>query len=100
MMMKCKINSENKCFAACTTGARLVSIGLRTARRAPVSENSLSFHLSAGCISRYRDRFESQNAGQVNLTRCEIFRGKVPLRNIETKKYNLETRTQLRQNYE
>jgi hypothetical protein len=100
MAMKRKPNSENQRFVACATGAGLLSIYLRTARRAPVSKSSLHFHLSAGC--NFRDRFKSvsQKSDRQNLRRCEIFRGKVPPRTTQNKKDHLETRTHLRQIYE
>jgi hypothetical protein len=80
--MNCKTNIENRRFAACAKGARLLSIHLRTARRAPVSESGSQVHLSAGCI--FRDRFMSVSQEQsINLMRCVIFRGKVPPRKTQ-----------------
>jgi hypothetical protein len=81
--MKFKKNIEHRRFAACAAGARLLSICVRTARRAPVSESSLPFYLSAGCHSRDWFKPVSQNSDTNNLTRCEIFRGKVPPRKTQ-----------------
>jgi hypothetical protein len=83
--MNCKRNIENRRFAACAFGARLLSIHPRTARRAPVSKSGSQVHLSAGCFSR--DRFKSVSQIQnKNLMRCEIFRGKVPPRKTQNQK--------------
>jgi hypothetical protein len=96
--MKTITNIADGRFAACATGPRLLSIVVRTARRAPVSESGFQFHLSAGCNDR--DRFKSVSQNDINyLKRCEIFRGKVPPR-ITQQQYHLETRTHLRQIYE
>jgi hypothetical protein len=84
-------------FAACAAGARLLSINARAARRAPASESVSPVQLSAGGFSRDGITHGPQN--NINLTRCEIFRGKVSLRQIKTKTH-LEPRTHLRQNYE
>jgi hypothetical protein len=84
--MNCKKNIESRRFAACTRGARLLSIYLRTARRAPASESGSQFHLSAGCHSRDRFRSVSQKTNKINLMRCEIFRGKVPPRKTQNQK--------------
>jgi hypothetical protein len=92
---------ENRRFAACAAGARLLSICVRAARRAPASESVSTVHLSAGCI--FRDRFPSvsKKHDQDNLMRCEIFRGKVAPRKTQNQKHHLETWTHLRQqNYE
>jgi hypothetical protein len=70
-------------FAACTARARLLSLYSRTARRAPASESGSQFHLSAGCNSRDRFRPVSQQTNKLNLTRCEIFRGKVSPRQTQ-----------------
>jgi hypothetical protein len=69
-----------------------------TARRAPGSESGFQFHLSAGC--QFRDwQFRLPTNSQMNLTRCEIFRGKVPPRTTQNQKNHLETWTQLRQQH-
>jgi hypothetical protein len=72
-----------KRFDACVKGARLLSIHLRTAPRAPVSKSSLHFHLSAGSDIRGRVMSVPMESDKENLTRCEIFRGKVPPRKTQ-----------------
>jgi len=52
--MNCPRNREKRRFAACAAGARLLSMVVRTARRAPVSKNGSQFPLSAG--GHFRDR--------------------------------------------
>jgi hypothetical protein len=81
--MKRERNIEDRRFAACTAGAQLLSIYPRTARRAPAGESGSHFHLSAGCHSRGRFQSVSQKSDKINLTRCEIFRGKVPPRKTQ-----------------
>jgi hypothetical protein len=100
MAMKGKTNIENRCFAACAAGSRLLSIYPRTARRAPVSESGSHFLLSAGCNFRGWFKSVSQKNDRTNLMRCKIFRGKVSRRKTQNKKYHLETWTHLRQSYE
>jgi hypothetical protein len=82
--MNCETNIENRRFAACAEGARLLSIGMERQRRAPASESVSTFHLSAGCVARDRFKAVSKKTKQ-NLMRCEIFRGKVPPRITQTK---------------
>jgi hypothetical protein len=95
--MKSETNIENRRFAACVAGARLLSIYVRAARRAPASKSGSPVHLSAGGI--FRDRFPSvsQKHDQNNLMRCEIFRGKVPPRKTQNQKHHLENWSRLRQ---
>jgi hypothetical protein len=50
--MKRNSHIGNRRFVACAAGARLLSIDVRTARRAPVSKNSFQISLSAGCDFR------------------------------------------------
>jgi len=90
-------NMTGRRFAACTAGVRLLSLYSRTARRAPASESGSQFHLSAGCHSRDRFQSVSQNTDKINLTRCEIFRGKVPPRQTQNQNNHLEIRAHLRQ---
>jgi len=78
--LELEVETDDRRFAACVAGGGLLSIWVRTARRAPVSESSTYFHLSAGCHSRDRLTSVSQQSKNTNLTRCEIFRGKVPPR--------------------
>jgi hypothetical protein len=91
------IRAENRRFVACAESPRLLLIDGRTARRAPVSESCSHFNLSAGCISRDRFKSVSQKNDSKNLKRCEIYRGKVPLRQTQKLKHRLETWTHLRQ---
>jgi hypothetical protein len=86
-------------FAACANAARLLTISGGAAGRMPVSKSVSSVHLSAGRLFHGESSSGSQN-NNINLTRCEIFRGKVPPRITQTKKHCLEIRTPLRQNYE
>jgi hypothetical protein len=58
--MNGETNIGKRRFAACAAGARLLSICVRAARRAPASESVSLFHLSAGCHTRDRFRSVSQ----------------------------------------
>jgi len=69
-------------FAACEKPARLLTISVRAAGRAPVSKSVSPVHLSAGRFFHGESSSGSQNNG-LNLTRCEIFRGKVPPRQTQ-----------------
>jgi hypothetical protein len=93
MTTKNEINIGKRRFAACVGGVALLSMDSRTARRAPVSESSSSFHLSAGGNSRDRFRPVSHNSQIKNLKRCEIFRGKVPPRQTQKTQNHLEITT-------
>jgi hypothetical protein len=94
------IQLENQRFVACAESPRWLIINVRTATRAPVSKSGSQFHLSAGCNSRDRFQSVSQKSDRHNLTRCEIFRGKVPPRKTQKPKTASKTRTHLRQIYE
>jgi hypothetical protein len=76
--MNCKKIIAGGRFAACVDGARLLSICVRAAGRAPAGKTVSPFHLSAGGISR--DQFTSGSKNKANLTRCGIFRGKISRR--------------------
>jgi hypothetical protein len=69
-------------FAACEKAARLLTISVRAAGRVPVSKSVSPVHLSAGNHFHGEPLSAAQNNG-VNLTRCEIFRGKVPPRQTQ-----------------
>jgi hypothetical protein len=71
---------KNPRFAACARNRRLLLMEARTGSRSPASESSSHFILSAGCFFGDRPRSVSQQCDNMNLTRCEIFRGKVPPR--------------------
>jgi hypothetical protein len=72
----------NPRFVACGNGARLLTISVRAAGRVPVSKSVSPSHLSAGSFFHGELSSGSQN-NNVNLTRCEIFRGKVPPRQTQ-----------------
>jgi hypothetical protein len=74
-------NREGTRFAACGKAARLLTISDRAAGRVPVSKSVSPVHLSAGRFFHGEASSGSQNI--VNLTRCEIFRGKVPPRQTQ-----------------
>jgi len=87
----------NPRFAACESGARLLQICARAAGRRPVSKSVSPSHLSAG---RNFHGEVSSGLQKINLTRCEIFRGKVPRAKSKTKNFP-ENKTRPRQkNYE
>jgi hypothetical protein len=71
-------------FAACGKAARLLTISARAAGRMPVSKSVSPVHLSAG--NYFHGEVSSGSRSKINLTRCEIFRGKVPPR--QTQKQN------------
>jgi hypothetical protein len=84
-------------FAACESGARLLQICARAAGRRPVSKSVSPSHLSAG---RNFHGGVSSGLQKINLTRCEIFRGKVPRAKSKTKNFP-ENKTRPRpKNYE
>jgi len=87
-------NFGTRRFAACVRRVWLLSISPRAARRAPVSKSVSQFHSSAGRI--FHEGLTSVPLNMLDLTRCEIFRGKVPRAKLKTKTH-LETRTRLRQ---
>jgi hypothetical protein len=98
--MNCETNIENQRFAACADGARLLSIWVRAARRAPASESGSPIHLSAGCDSRDRLWAGSQKQSGINLMRSEIFRGKVAPRRTQNQKITSKPTRLHQQNYE
>jgi len=75
-------NIEKPRFVACGKAARLLSISVRAAGRVPVSKSVSKVHLSAGRFFYGKLSSGSQN-NNMNLTRCEIFRGKVPPRQTQ-----------------
>jgi hypothetical protein len=70
-------NLEKSRFVACENAAWLLTICRRAAGRVPVSKSVSPSHLSAGNFFRGEPSSRLPNRSQ-NLTRCEIFRGKVP----------------------
>jgi hypothetical protein len=98
--MKAKMQQKNTGtarFAACADGRRLLTISFGAAGRVPASKSVSTVRLSAGDFPCGQAPSGSRN--KMNLTRCEIFRGKVPPRQTQ-KQTALEPRTQLRQTYE
>jgi hypothetical protein len=75
--MKSLKNIANKCFAACTESVRLLDFFTDVARRATTDGLFPEFQLSTG--GHFRDGFIPLTA-ENNLTRREIFRGKVSRR--------------------
>jgi len=69
-------------FVACASAARLLKICVRAAGRVPVSKSVSPVYLSAGNYFHGEVSSGSQNRN-VNLTRCEIFRGKVSPRQTQ-----------------
>jgi hypothetical protein len=84
--MKATNNEKNIArprFAACTVRARLLSICLRAARRAPASESVFKVHLSAGSFSHDRSTSGSQN--KTILSVAKFFEGKLRGAKLKTK---------------
>jgi hypothetical protein len=81
-MVKQQKNLRQTRFAACGKAARLLTISDRAAGRVPVSKSVSPVHLSAGHFFHGEWSSGSQNKN-VDLTRCEIFRGKVPPRQTQ-----------------
>jgi len=96
--LKQQKNYDRARFVSCAKRVWLLSISPRAARRAPASKSVSKFHSSAGCFSH--EETTPGPHGEVNLMRCEIFRGKIPRAKLKNKTH-LETRTHLRhQTYE
>jgi hypothetical protein len=70
-------------FAACTAGAALLFFFTEAARRVTAGGFSGNFNFSTG--GHFRDDFIPLT-GQNNLTRHEIFRGKISRRNNQKQK--------------
>jgi hypothetical protein len=84
--MKRKKNIVDKCFAACTDGSRLLIFLSEAARRATAGGLSWEFGFSASC--HFRDDF-TPLMNTDNLTRHEIFRGKISRRKNQHKNNHL-----------
>jgi hypothetical protein len=84
-------------FAACTDNAWLLTFWMDAARRAIAGGRFWEFTYSTG--GHFRDSF-TVPMSMNNLTRHEIFRGKLSRRNNQKPKHNnhLEERTHSRQN--
>jgi len=90
-------NIEKPRFAACKNGARLLQVCARAAGRRPVSKSVSPSHLSAG--RSFRGGLSS-GLQKINLTRCEIFRGKVPRAKSKTKTFPKNKTRPRQKNYE
>ncbi|HEY2329739.1 MAG TPA: hypothetical protein VGI63_07995 [Verrucomicrobiae bacterium] len=84
-------------FAACADGVRLVKICVRAAGRAPASKSVSKVHLSAG---GFHGGYTPGSRHKINLTRCEIFRGKVSRRKNQKQNIASKTSTHLLETYE
>jgi len=93
--MKRQKNIVNTRFAACTDNARLINFLMDAARRAIAGGRFWEFNFSTG--GHFRDSFIPLT-GKNNLTRHEIFRGKLSRRKNQKQNNHLEERTHLRQN--
>jgi hypothetical protein len=96
--LKRQKNIANTRFAACTDNAWLLTFWMDAARRAIAGRRFWEFSFSTG--GHFRDSF-SPAMNKNNLTRHEIFRGKLSRRNNQKhnkQKNHLEERTQSRQN--
>jgi hypothetical protein len=82
-------NQDLACFAPCVRGAGLLMILPVVAGRAPVGGRPA--HLAAA--KRFADDFKPSVKQKINLTRCEIFRGKVSRRKTRNQNNRLEERT-------
>ena len=76
-------------FVPCVRGAGLIKILSQVARRVMDGDGLSVF--SAG--KRFTDDFKPAVMNKINLTRSEIFRGKILQRKTQTKKLRLEERT-------
>ena len=88
--MKATLPMEKMRFASCARVARLLKILPEAARRAVDGEAFLIFHAAGNS----GDDFTQATMNKMNLTRREIFRGKVSLRKNQPNKTDLEERTQ------
>jgi hypothetical protein len=88
--MKATFPMQKMRFASCARVARLLKILPEAARRAVDGEAFLIFP----AVRNFSDGFTQATTSKINLTRREIFRGKVSLRKNQTNKTDLEERTQ------
>jgi hypothetical protein len=94
--MKATLPMEKMRFASCARVARLLKILPEAARRAVDGE---ALFLNFPAVRNFSDDFtQVTTSNNINLTRREIFRGKVSLRknqqNNQQNKTDLEERTQ------
>jgi len=78
-------------FASCVRVARLLKILPEAARRAMVGEAFLIFPAGVD----FSGDFRPAPMNKIDLTRHEIFRGKISQRKTQNNKTDLEERTQL-----
>ena len=88
--MKATLTLEKMRFASCMRVARLLMILPEAARRAVDGEAFLIFP----AVRNFSDDFTQATINKMNLTRREIFRGKVSVRKNQQNKTDLEERTQ------
>ena len=88
--MKATFPMEKMRFASCARVARLLKILPEAARRAVDGEAFLIFP----AVRNFGDDFAQATMSKINLTRSEIFRGKVSQRKNQPNKTDLEERTQ------
>jgi hypothetical protein len=89
--MKATLPMEKMRFASCARVARLLKILPEAARRAVDGE---ALFLNFPAVRNFSDDFTQATMSKINLTRREIFRGKVSLRKNQPNKTDLEERTQ------
>jgi hypothetical protein len=77
-------------FASCLRVARLLKILPEAARRAVDGE---ALFLNFPVVRNFGDDFAQATMSKINLTRSEIFRGKVSQRKNQPNKTDLEERT-------
>jgi hypothetical protein len=87
--MKALWTSNKICFAPCANVVLLLKILLAAARRARTDE--MHFIFPAGWY--ISGDFRPKPMKKMNLTRCGIFRGKIPQWKYQTNQTNLEERT-------
>jgi hypothetical protein len=88
--MKATLPMEKMRFASCARVARLLKILPEAARRAVDGEAFLIFP----AVRNFGDDFTQATMSKINLTRREIFRGKVSQWKNQQNKTDLEERTQ------
>jgi hypothetical protein len=88
--MKPTLPMQKMRFASCLRVARLLMILPEAARRAANSEAFLMFH----AFRNFSGDSRLAPMNKINLTRQEIFRGKISQRKTQHNKTDLEERTQ------
>jgi hypothetical protein len=88
--MKATLPMEKMRFASCLRVARLLMILPEAARRAVDGE---ALFLNFPAARNFSGGFTQAKADKINLTRSEIFRGKISQRKNQPNKTDLEERT-------